>query len=418
MARVEQEQSIVQTPVVDGVRTIDSVISNAEMGWFYDSALLNDYVLRDDRASSVMMTRVLGLLGKELVFEPAKDNARHRNIAEEVEAAWPSMFDDSELYEVLTWGLMHGTGIGQLCDPWPRLEAWHPSALRLDDESGKYFITTKRASEVEFKPGNRRWVMFAPYGAKRPMRKALLRSLARPVLYRQWVLRDWARYSEKHGMPTTVAIAPSETTTAQMRTLETDLMRMGAEGVFIAKQGTEGNVYDLKLVEPVGKSHEGFARQIEIVNQLIAVRVLGQSMSTDGQAGLGSNDEAGEPVRIDIMRADAKAFERWAREQILKPYCEVMYGNAEMAPYPCFQVDPPEDKAKKALEMKTVFDGLAVAKASGIPVDVRAILESYDYPMISEAEQARMEAELGAAAIEAESSQAEAEGDAEAAPIN
>jgi phage gp29-like protein len=413
MPRIEAELTVTQTPVVDGVRTIDGIIANAELGIFYDSALLGDYVMRDDRCASVMMTRVLGLLGVPLKMEPPKDNARHRKIAEEIEYEWESIFSDAELFELVTWGLFHGTGLGQLCDPWPRLEAWHPSALWEDQQQNAYFVSTKRQSNVKVDPGNRRWVMYAPYGDKRPMRKALLRSLARPVLYRQWVLRDWARYSEKHGMPLTVAVAPGGASPADLRTLETDLMRMGAEGVFVVRQGEAGNQYDIKLVEAVANSHEGFARQIEIVNQMIAVRVLGQSMSTDGQAGLGSNDQAGEPTFLKLLRADAKYFARWAREQVLKPYCEVTYGDPEVAPYPCPQVEPPEDKAKRATELKLFFEAMQIAPPE---VDRRALIEAAGIDMISEAEQAALEAEkaLEAAAIANQSQEAEAEDPADA----
>ncbi len=113
----------------------------------------------------------------------------------------------------------------------------------------------------------------------------------------------------------------------------------------VVRQGEEGNIWDVKLLEATGKSHELFDGEINQLDKAIATLILGQSQSTDGQAGLGANAEAGEPVRVDLMRYDGDTLADALRAQFLVPYCEFTYGDAEMTPWPCWQVEPPEDVA-------------------------------------------------------------------------
>ncbi len=397
-----QQRSLAQVTTWDKVRSIDAIVEEAEAGLFYSPALLVDLCLRDDRVSGVLNARINGLLGKPVTFTPAKDTAKGRKIAEDVEAEWPRMFDHSALTELLTWGLTLGVGVGQLAwdrsrGPWiPRLEVWHPSALRWDQTSRTYIAQTTDG-ESTVTPGDGRWVLFTPFGYAWPGRRGLIRSLARLFLFRQWTLRDWARYSEVHGMPIRVGIMPGTGDKDADEAFAKSLAKLGAETSITVREGEEGNRYGLRLVEAVGKSHESFAGQLAMLDRAIAVRVLGQSQSTDGQAGLGSNAQAGEPVRADIMRADGVALSAWAESQVLRPYCRFEWGAPDLTPCPTWDVDPPEDSAKKALELSTLGDALDKLEKHG--VDVRKVLEEAGVPMLSpaQAEAKKAEAEQQAA---------------------
>lgn len=342
----------------DSVRVVDNIVAEAEDGMFVNSARLIDQILRDDRINSVVMTRILALLGRELEFEPAKDSGQGRKIAEDIEADWPTMFAHSAEAELLLWGILQGVGLGQVIkdEVWS-LEVWHPWALRWDEYRRQYSVQARETGDLWLERDPKggfvdanggRWVLYTPYGYGNAGRRGLFRSLARLYLERQWALRDRARYSEIHGQPIRFGIAPINATEAQVSAFSDDLGNMGSDSVIVGKQGEEGNQWDAKLIEAVGRSHELFEGEIAQLDKAIATLVLGQSQSVDGQAGLGSNDQAGEPLRIDIMRADADTFADAIRSQFLVPYCEFAYGAGDMAPWPCRQVDPPEDKAARA----------------------------------------------------------------------
>jgi phage gp29-like protein len=352
-----QQQSIYTVSTWESVRSVDNIVSEAEQGYFYNAALLVDQILRDDRIYGTLMTRVLGLLGKPLEFEPAKDTARGRNVAEEIEEDWPTLFGHAAVVDLLTWGIMLGVGLGQIIEDKKHgwyLEVWHPWALEWDPHERCYLVQGKGQTRVRLSSdgdggyiddAGRRWVIYTPYGFGNAGRRGLLRNLARLYLERQWAHRDRARYSEVHGQPMRVGIAPANATTAQVESFSDALSPVGGEPVVIVRQGEEGNKWDAKLVEATGKSHELFAQEIAQLDKAIATLVLGQSQSTDGQAGLGSNAEAGEPIRIDIMRADADTLSDALRAQLLVPYCDFTYGDSLMTPWPCWQVEPPEDQA-------------------------------------------------------------------------
>lgn len=389
----------------DNVRTIHAILDEAESGTFVNAARLVDQVLRDDRIFSTIMTRVLSLLGKPQEFEPPKDTAQGRKHAEELKAMWPEMAEHSALVELLIWGITLGVGVAQVTqtsDPW-KLEVWHPWALTWDPYEGCYLIQGRDSEQIRILPDGkggfldeegRRWVLFTPYGFANAGRRGLLRALADLYLERRWAHRDRARYSEVHGQPMRIGIAPIKgVETDQIAEFRRKLAPAGSESVVILRQGEEGNRWDVKLVEAMGKSNELFEQEIAQLDRAIATLVLGQSQSTDGQAGLGSNDQAGEPVRLDIMRGDAESLTPTIRKQFLMPYYRFAYGNADMAPWWCIKVDPPEDRAKKATELKTLVEALAAAKAAALPLDQRAILEAFGQPMISEEEQAKLEAQ-------------------------
>jgi phage gp29-like protein len=420
-------QPLTQMPITsigtwDNVRTVDAIVDEAESGLFVNSARLVDQVLRDDRIFSTIMTRILGLLGKPQEFEPAKDTAAGRKLAEDLEVLFPDFVDHTSLVELILWGLVQGVGLAQVIqteEPW-KLEVWHPWALSWDAYENCYEVQGRDSARIRIVPDGkggyvdeqrRRWVLFTPYGYANAGRRGLLRNLARLYLERQWAHRDRARYSEVHGQPMRVGIAPSGASKDDVTEYRRKISPVGAEPVVVVRQGKkdEGNIWDLKLVEANGKSQDLFEGEIEQLDRAIATLILGQSQTTDGQAGLGSNDQAGEPVRLDIMRADATSITSTVRAQFLVPYYEFSVGNGAMAPWWCIKVDPPEDRAKRALELKTLVDALAVAKKEAIPVDERAILEDFGVPMVTEEEQARMEAQASAkAALENQPPKAEA----------
>lgn len=416
----------------DGVRYVDAIVDEGEDGYFTNAARLVDQILRDARICSVLSTRILGLLGKPVEFEPAvkpepdkkkgrrSGEARARKIAEEIESDWPQMFPRATLAELLTWGLMLGVGIGRIdetCEPW-RLDVWHPWALTWDSDARAYYVQTRDNTRLWltkdkhgqfFDAEGGRWVIYTPYGYDNAGRRGLLRASHRLYLERQWAHRDRSRYSEIYGQPIRVGTAPLNSTKEQRTAYHDLLAPSGAEAVVVLQQGEEGNRWGLEIIEAKGTSTELFQAQIEQLDREIATLFLGQSQSTDGQGGLGNQEKAGESVRLDVMRADADTLADTLRHQFIVPYCEFTYGRGELAPWACWQIDPPEDLAAKATEFKTLIDGMVAAKTAALPIDIRAIFDAHNVPIVSEQEQAAMEKEAE------EKKAAEAEAMAEAA---
>lgn len=403
----------------DNVRIIDSIVDEGEQGIYINSARLVDQVLRDARIYSTLMTRIGGLLGKPLEFESAEGTGVRKDSAaksaKDIESDWQSMFPHDQLVELLLWGLMQGVGIAQVIeesDPW-RLEVWHPWALSWDEAERLYYLQTREASRLWLHPDGQggyrddtggRWVLFLPFGYGNSGRRCYLRCLHRLSNERSWSHRDRARFSEVFGQGIRLGIAPGDATDEQVAEYKRRL-RLGGEPVVIAKQGVEGKKWGLELIQAKGLSSDLFDSTLTQLDKEIATLFLGQAQTTDGQAGLGANEMAGEPVRLDMMSADAGALSGCLRTQFLMPYWQFAYGNANLAPWPCWRIEPPEDGAKKALQFKQLMDGFVSAAKAGAPVDMRATMEDYGYPMLSEAEQASIDAKKAQAADDAASKQ-------------
>ncbi len=390
-------------------RRASQIMDESDDGYFYNSARFIDGALRDARLSSTLTTRTSGLLGKPLNLEPPKDNARHQKIADEVKADWPEMFGHSTLTQLLEWGIMQGAGLAQIIkdtNPWT-VEVWHPRCLTFDQFTHSYYLQTKDTQRLDLTreadgtfmgADGSCWILYLPHGYGNSKR-CVIRAIHSLVGEREWSHRDRSRYSEIFGQTIRFVTAPAGSTKDERDEIR-DRVADGAQ-VVVGSQGIEGNKWDLKIVEGSGKSTELFHETIGQLDKEIATLLLGQSQSTDGQSGLGANDKAGEVVRLDIIRADADTFSDAIRAQFLKPYCEFAYGSAEMAPWPRWDIEPAEDTAKKALEFKDLITGLVAAVAAGIPVDVREVLEDYGIPMITEAEEAALKAEIEAKNAEA-----------------
>ncbi len=391
----------------DNVRVVDAIIDEMETGFFFNSARLVDLVLRDARVCAVLSTRISGLLGQKIEFEPAKGpkqgEGRGTKIAEDIETDWPRMFPHSALVEVLTWGIMHNSGLARInqdAEPW-RLETWHPWALTWDESERGYYLQTRETTNLPLRPqvdgtfrtdDGTRWLLYTPYGYGNT-RRGMLRALHRLYLERQWSHRDRARYSEIFGQPIRFGIAPSNASKELREAYAEKLSPLGAESVVVGQQGEEGNRWDLKLVEASGKSTELFNAEIEQLDKEIATLFLGQHQSTDGQGGLGTKENAGETQFLYILRGDKDTVVDAIHTQFLAPYCAFAYGRGELAPWPNWDIEPAEDTAKKATELKTLIDGLVAAKTAGLPINVREVLEDFNVPLLTDAEEAALEAE-------------------------
>lgn len=369
--------------------TIRAILTELESGSFYRAALLAERMDRDDRISGVLGTRVNALFGLERRFEPRGDGRRSSAVAVDAERLWPEMLPEDEFKQLIRWGLLLGIGIGEnLWDTsrllWkPRLKVWHPQHLAWRWDTESYWLTTRDGGQVEVKPGDPKWVIFAPYGYRRGWMQALIRPLALPWLNRNLALRDWARYSEAHGLPTRVGTIPagSDTTGDSERFLE-QLYNLGSEAVILLSKEADGKGYDFDLVEANGGSPDTFRQLVEKADESIAVAVLGQNLTTTMKTG-GSYAAANvhDRVRAEFVKADARSASSMAREYILKPWARFNFGDEELAPLPKFLTDALEDGASTAGTMKALGEAIAALDAAGIEADVDELARRTNLPI-------------------------------------
>jgi phage gp29-like protein len=369
------------------VGAVEVILRDLEAGNFHTAAQLADAMMRDDRIHATLGVRVNGLLGSRLDMEPAMDTSRARRIQEDAEEILSEVMPLPEVSELLRWGLLLGVGIAQVIytrdgKSWcPTLKVWHPRFLRFDWTTRQFKLLTQNQGEIVVDRDDPNWIVFEPYGARGWLR-CLMRALVMPWLIRSWTRSWWARYAEVHGQPIRAGVIPSERDPGDEKRFLSQLQNLGHEASIRLPQGADGNKFDVKLVEAVGRSTETFQGLLAHCDDSIAITILGQRTSTSGASGLGSDANPGDAVRIDLKRSDALIGDV-LRSGLWKSWARFNYGAEDLAPYIRWQVDPPEDLQKKAQELLTLMQALQIAPPD---LDKRATMESFNLALIDEAD--------------------------------
>lgn len=400
-----------QPPIL--ARAVAAVLVQLEQGAFASAAYLADGMLRDERIASALQTRIGGLLGAPFEMLPGVDTATGRKAAEAAEKLWPRMAPNAQLFEFMRYALLLSVGIAQVLtardvkSTTPTIRVWNPRFLRFDWLTRRYALVTENAGEILIQPGDPEWMIYEPFGPHGWLSGALMRQLVQPWLIRYWTRAWWARHQEIHGQPIRLGVIPADRKPEDERTFLSQLKNIGSDTVIRIPQGEEGNKFDVKLLEAAATSWQGFEGLLRHCDDSIAVSILGQRQSTAGQGGLGSQEKAGESTIVRVLQQDAKVGDA-IRSQVLVPWAEQNYGDPECAPYPCWEIEPPEDLAEKAKTLLTFAQ--AVAVFAGLPpaerhVNIRELEEAFELPL-------RPEEEVAAEAEESEAQAAEIAGQA------
>lgn len=366
---------IAGTSVFDEVDHVKASLRELERGFFAMPAQLAESMISDDRLEGIVQTRVDALFSLPLEIEPRGDGRRANAVAEEVRGSWEQMFPQEELKQVLRWGLMLKYAPSELVwnssgDRWtPRLKCWNPrhSYWRWDTRS--YQMVTMDGTERVL-PGDGRWVVYTPNGYERGWVYGLVRTSARLFLLRQFSYRDWARWSEVHGLPIRVGVVPSGAAAKTKDAFIQDLLNIGRDTAVRAERDENDKGFDIKLVEAASQSWEGFQKLVAAVDENAAVLWLGQNLTTSVKAG-GSYAAANvhDRIRQDRLEADAKSLGPMLREQALRPWALYNFGDAELAPDVGWSTKAPEDRAATAKTFVDAGTALAAWRSSGVNVD-------------------------------------------------
>ena len=330
-------------PLVSGstfseVETIRAALRDLERGAFTAPADLAEAMIVDDRINGILQTRVDALFGLPLAIEPGKDTAAGRAVADELRESWDQMFPLEELRRFLWWALQLRYSPAELvwkteADRWTfRLKCWNPrySFWRWDLRS---YQLVSMDGTIEAIPGDAQWVIYTPDGYQRGWVHGFVRPLARLFLMRQWAYRDWARWSEVHGMPIRKGIVPAAASAPVAENFVRDLMAIGNEATVRLERDENGRGFDIELVEAASQSWEGFQRLAERCEENAAVMLLGQNLTTSAKSGgsyaLGAVHDR---IRLDRVEADAASLTPVLTEQAIKPWVLYNWGDERLIP--------------------------------------------------------------------------------------
>lgn len=362
-------------------------------GDFREVATLVDAMGRDDRISGCLRTLVSGIMGLPFTMEPADgDGATQKQLRIAAAAAvdFEGAINIEARKDVLRWGLMLGVGLAQLA-PWDRrgkrwkpvAKVWHPMWIRWDWNYRCYFVQTEDG-EVPVDPHSGQWWLYTPYGYERGWMQGLVRCLAIPFLCRVWGTRDYARYSEVHGLPTRVGYVPQSVTPEEKSQFAHDLADLASETVLLMPTipgAGEAERYDVKMLEAVARSEQLFDSFLGRQDTNIAVAVLGQNLTTEVSGGSFAATEVHKHIRGDIIRDVAASMNRSLREFGTAPWTDVNFGDRELAPRPFYDATPPEDRAKEATTLVQVGTAIKSMTDAGVPIDAVGLARRFNVPL-------------------------------------
>ncbi len=360
-------------------------------GEFSRSALLADAMRGDERIASDLRTRVMALTGLPFRIDPAPggDGRRAKAVAAELAAAWPRICPASTARALLRWAIFCGLAYGPVRWTseggrwWPTIEPWHLQHARHNKALDVVQTQTTQGIE-DVVPGDGTWLLYDPEGT-RSWVECAVRGLAVPYHFRRDARRDWGRFNEKHGLPITGAVVPEEADKDDKDDFFADLRKLGSEGIVLLPKDREGRGFDLEMIEPKNvqgwKAFEGALYHCDVS---IAVALLGQASNAQ-EGGSYAKATALDLIRQDLLEADAASLAETIRTQVLRPWAQFNFGDADLAPVPVWDATPPEDATEAANTFATAGNALtawqSAAAAQGFDVDLEALAQRFGVPL-------------------------------------
>lgn len=352
----------------------------ADRGNLQMAADLVELIMTDDRVMGVSEA-LCSVVSLPLSFEP-EDSEVSIALAGRF-GDWWKMLPEPELKRLLKWGRILGVGLAYI-KGWNRdpetgrlladVEVWHPRNLRCDRRTNKWTVITADGVEVEVTPGDGTWILYTPYGAKRPWADAPWRGISRWWLIKRYAQHDWAFYSERQGNGTEVVhedqAAPQglpllENEDAQKRRdeLVAELKKLKRNAKIVLPPG-----FKYKLVESIARTWETFKAQKECADAALAISIVGQNLTSEVKTGSLAAAEVHAKVEWRVIRDVAESLSTTARAQLLTWYAFYNFGT-RIAPWPLYDTRPPEDIKAKAEAQLLFMEMLTEAKTAGFSVE-------------------------------------------------
>lgn len=385
LGNAKYNASIINREIPLGVVQTGWTISEARQaieslvyGNFNEPAQLWDAVTGDSRVQSAMQSRVGGLMGRELRHQmPAKykDSAIAKECLEAWCEHWPSMATEPVMRDMLSWGVGLGFQASQMLwdtskPLWkPYLVPFHPRFTYYQWQL-REIIAITQDGPTAITGGDGHWVLHAPSGRIRGWMNGAVRAIAPWWLARNYALRDWARYSERHGMPIGLAYSPSGGDAEHIDAWRYALSNLGQESILQlpVSENEEFGKFDFKWLETDGSGWAGFKELIAQCNAEITLAVLGQNLTSEVKEGSFAAARVHADVRQAILEADARALSQTIYTQIARPYALLNFGDAELAPRSHWDIIPYEDHKALSDTFNAFTIGVSTLKNAGYKV--------------------------------------------------
>ena len=359
------------------VEAVRAALDGHMSGTFAGSAMLCDAMAGDDRIHSALGSRVGALFGLPPVYECDDP---------EILAAWQAAWELGATPEVQSdaarWTHMMGFALVELlwdteAPRWqPYLKVWHPQFSRFDPMTRTYRVSTLDG-EVECTPGGGRWLVLTPYGHDRGFLFGAVRALALPWLLRNFAYRDWARYSERHGMPMIKANVPEMASSDDKDAFVAALRTMGSEAVVRLPENLDGSKFDVTLLEATANTWQGFLSLISKCDTAITLTLQWQNLTTEIKEGSNAAARVHADVKQTAVEFDDRTLSQAIGSQVARVWVEWNFGTGRPVPVTRHDTSVTEDHEAAARVLESLSRSVSSLTAAGVQVDAPALALAY-----------------------------------------
>tara|TARA_R110000751_G_scaffold2018_11_gene9409 strand:- start:251915 stop:253486 length:1572 start_codon:yes stop_codon:yes gene_type:complete len=179
-----------------------------------------------------------------------------------------------------------------------------------------------------------------------PIRSGLARLAAWSWMFKAYTQRDWAIFTQTYGQPIRVGKYHAGASQDDRDTLYRAVANIAGDCAAIIPEGMD---IDFVEAQNVSAGSELYEKRADWLDRQISKAVLGQTNTTDAQAGgLGSGQaNVHNDVREDIEKADSKALAAALNRDLIRPWCDLEFGPGTT--YPKIIIARPEQEDLKLL---------------------------------------------------------------------
>ncbi len=322
---------------------------------------------REPHYGSVLGTRKRAVAGLDIKVRNATEDKKDVDIADSVRA----LVDAAEFGELLD-DLLDGLGKGySVCEiDWSKGKQWIPKKYVFRDPRFFQFSrdddqTLRLVDEEDMINGLKlpeyKFIIHRPkLKSGIPSRGGLARLVAVSYMCKSFALTDWMAFIEVFGVPIRIGKYGNDAKDDDITALKSAVANIGSNAAAIMPESMQ-----IEFIE-AAQSRGGeslFENLATWLDKQISKAVLGQTMTADDGS---SNAQAGihNEVRIDILRADAKALANTLNRDLVKPFVDLNFGVQEVYPTISLLIPEAEDLALLSDSIaKLIPHGLKVSQS-------------------------------------------------------
>lgn len=359
-------------------------------GYFQQAAILTEATLGDDCTQTALNGRIKGITQRH-IHALKHEGDSDGSMRDAALWMWRRVFTDEVLDQVYTWTVFMGFCLCEIVwklerykdrDVWvPHLKYWHPQYIYYDVGRRQYVAITAEDGSIYIDPEDPKWWLFTPWGEYRGWLRGAIRGCAPLWIVRQFAIRDWARFSEVHGLPIKSIKAPAQSDARDKARMFAQVRNLGANSTVLLPQQTGDTGWLLELIEAKDRAWEAFPGLADYCDRRIHLNIRGTNLTSEVQGGSYAAAQVHADEDSGYADSDCRKLTDSAR-RIVEMFLAYNFGAGELAPD--MYLEPP-DKMDKVALAQSQLNVSAMVKAfaeSGWKIDAKMLAEQYNIPLI------------------------------------